>query len=162
MSAPEEHHEGVEQPAKRRGPKKKDPDTTVRDVVDRLFREHLHPDGREYYLTEVVDTIKGRYQHLLGDAALNRSHLSKLRSGDIKDPGRRVIMALCAFFHVPVSTFYPELEQEQHQVDIGATLRAAGLSPQAQMYVRGLIAELQRNRDDRREPAEASDTEKPT
>lgn len=157
MSVPEENHDGVEQSVKRRGPKKKDSDSTVREVVDRLFREHLHPDGREYQLTEVVDTIKERYQHLLGDAALNRSHLSKLRSGDIKDPGRRVIMALCAFFQVPVSTFYPELEQEQHQVDIGATLRAAGLSPQAQMYVRGLIAELQRSRDDRRETGEAAD-----
>lgn len=157
MSVPEENLDAGAQPVKRRGPKKKDSDSTVREVVDRLFREHLHPDGREYQLTEVVDTIKERYQHLLGDAALNRSHLSKLRSGDIKDPGRRVIMALCAFFQVPVSTFYPELEQEQHQVDIGATLRAAGLSSQAQMYVRGLIAELQRSRDDRRETGEAAD-----
>lgn len=116
---------------------------TVPMIVDRLFREHRHPEGREYYYREVADVINTRYLELLGGVPIDPTHLSKIRAGDIRDPGRRFILVLCAFFEVPVTTFFPELAAESPE-DATAVIRVRGLSPHARRHLEALIQDLQR------------------
>ncbi|MDP9310471.1 MAG: helix-turn-helix domain-containing protein, partial [Chloroflexota bacterium] len=77
------------------------PETTVAELVDRLFKTHRRPDGREYTYHEVADALGG---------AIDSTSLSKLRSGAITNPGRRSLLLLCQFFHVPAAYFFPELD----------------------------------------------------
>ena len=70
---------------------------TVAELIDDLFITHRKEDGREYTHKEVCEA--------LGDVA--PSHLSRLRSGIISNPGREVLLSLCRFFKVPPSYFFP-------------------------------------------------------
>src|SRR5690349_5222471 len=74
---------------------------TVAELVDDLFHTHRKPDGREYTHKEVSLALGG---------AVEPSHLSKLRTGKIPNPGRETLLALCHFFQVQPSYFFPELD----------------------------------------------------
>ena len=123
------------------------PDRTVSRVVDDLFRTQLHPEGREWRYVEVAAAINTRYRHLLGDTQVETSHLSKIRTGDIRDPNRRMLMALALFFGVPITRFFPELDVVMSPATNPADqLRHAlllhGLSPALMTHIEGLIREI--------------------
>jgi transcriptional regulator with XRE-family HTH domain len=126
------------------------------EIVDRLFRERRHPSGREYQLSEVAEAINEKYSHLLGGTRISPAHISKIRSGDIRDPGRRVLLVLSAFFDVPVGTFFPELSQpsleESEDSDV-VRLRVSKLSPEAKFFLEGFIQNLQQQRPEQ-DPSE--------
>src|SRR5436853_7457562 len=74
--------------------------TTMADLIDDLFRSHRKPNGREYSHVEVCQALGG---------AIEPSHLGKLRNGTIQNPKRDTLIALCRFFQVSPTYFFPEL-----------------------------------------------------
>jgi transcriptional regulator with XRE-family HTH domain len=76
---------------------------TIALLVDNLFKMRRRPDGKEYSYQEVENALEKR---------LTASYVRKLRTGLIPNPGRDALIELCTFFRVPISYFFPELEQE--------------------------------------------------
>lgn len=75
---------------------------TVADLINQLFRTHLHPEeNREYLGIEIA---------IATNAVIQQGHLRGLRSGRIKNPTRETILALCEFFEVSPTYFFPELK----------------------------------------------------
>lgn len=72
----------------------------VAELINALFRTHLHPDGREYLAVDLTIRTEG---------VIQPSHLHGLRSGKIKNPKRTTLLALCDFFNVSPTYFFPEL-----------------------------------------------------
>lgn len=110
---------------------------TTAELINDLFSAHRRSDGREYTNKEVVQTLGG---------GIDPSHLSKLRTGKIVNPGRDILLALCLFFHVSPSYFFPEVE------DTGAfalddplhqALHSIGLHPDVEKKLEEFIATLQ-------------------
>ena len=116
----------------------------VAELVDDLFRTHRRPDGQEYTYKEISEFLGGK---------IESSHLSKLRTGKITNPSRETILALCRFFQVPASYFFPELDPvpqpgnaESREADltlVQIALRTTGLRPDIQMKIEELITALQ-------------------
>lgn len=73
---------------------------TTGNLIDNLFRNHRKPNGREYSHVEVCQALSG---------AIEPSHLGKLRNGTIQNPKRDTLLALCQFFQVSPTYFFPEL-----------------------------------------------------
>lgn len=111
---------------------------TVAELVDDLFKTHTKSNGREYTHVEVAEKLGG---------AIDPSHISKLRSGHIKNPGRETLLALCRFFKVPSSYFFPELgpptEVETEHEDVLSLAARAKLSPEVKQKLRELIQALE-------------------
>lgn len=113
---------------------------TVAQLIDRLFRNNLRDDGREYTYEEISRALHGE---------LEPSYISKLRNGKITNPGRNTLLILCTFFRVPASYFFPELDSPvppdstEELSTIAVALRATQLSPAAQQKLIELIQTLQ-------------------
>lgn len=75
---------------------------TVAELVDRLFQTRLHPEGRPYTYREVTTAMGG-------DISYN--HIKSLHLGSIKNPTRETLLALCLFFRVHPTYFFPELDE---------------------------------------------------
>lgn len=115
---------------------------TVADLINNLFRTHRRPDGREFTHREVSMSIGG---------VVEPSHLSKLRTGKIANPSRETLLALCNFFEVPPSYFFPEISalpkpenvQDESQKElVRLALRSAGLRPEVEAKLEELIKAL--------------------
>lgn len=74
---------------------------TLAELVDDLFRNYRKENGKEYTYVEIAEALGG---------TIDPSSISKLRTGRIKDPRRETLLALCQFFKVPPTYFFPELE----------------------------------------------------
>lgn len=115
---------------------------TVAELIDQLFRTHRRPDGQEYTYKQVSVAL-GR--------SVESSHLSKLRTGKITNPGRETLLGLCRFFKVSPSYFFPELEfplsadgsASEQGTPVQIALRATGLAPEVQEKLEELIRTLQ-------------------
>jgi len=105
---------------------------TVAELVEDLFQTHRKPNGREYSYVEIAETLNG---------TIDPSHLSKLRSGRIKNPSRETLLALCQFFKVPSSYFFPELDIEEKppEEDILSLAARSNLSEEVQRKLKELI-----------------------
>ncbi|PLS80243.1 MAG: hypothetical protein CYG59_09045 [Chloroflexi bacterium] len=121
------------------------PETTVAELVDRLFKTHRRPDGREYTYHEVADALGG---------AIDSTSLSKLRSGAITNPGRRSLLLLCQFFHVPASYFFPELDVLAPQdttisaeEQLHAAFRSMGVPGSVQEHLVGVAKAFHKERE---------------
>jgi transcriptional regulator with XRE-family HTH domain len=125
--------------------------TDIAELIDALFRAYRKPNGREHTNKEVCLALNG---------VITPAHLSKLRNGQIKNPGRDTLLALCRFFKVPASYFFPELEppdiyatEAQGQGDpLAVAMRSAHLSPLVKRKIQDLIQALEQQ-----EAAEPSD-----
>lgn len=111
----------------------------VAELVNDLFRTHRKENGREYTNKEVCLALNG---------AIDQSHLSRLRNGQIENPGRDSLLALCQFFKVPSSYFFPELTppaDENHGADDPITIaaRSAKASPAVKQKLEALLRALQ-------------------
>jgi len=115
---------------------------TVSELVNELFDTHRHESGRQYTNKEVELALKGE---------VSQAYLSKLRLGQIHNPGRNHLLLLCRFFGVPASYFFPELAllpDDKHNEDhLYAALRSYGLNAEARHYLVKLAAIL-RNKED--------------
>jgi transcriptional regulator with XRE-family HTH domain len=116
---------------------------TMADLVNDLFRTHRRSDGREYSASEIARKLNGQ---------LDVSTITALRTGKVTNPTRNTLLLLCQCFNVPPSYFFPELPappeddlpQGEQPESLQIALRSSGLTPEAQKYVEGLIAILQR------------------
>lgn len=138
MAENEAEHQGTPQPAG---------EHSVAELVDALFKSNTKADGREVNYTEIAATMREQYGRLL-DPSLIR----KVRAGQVKNPSRETLLMLCQFFKVPASYFFPELEidvpdEERARTQLREALRAAGLSPQAQAHLEGMVELLRQQRD---------------
>lgn len=110
---------------------------TTADLINDLFSIHHRPDGKEYTNKEVVQALGG---------VIDPSHLSKLRTGKIINPGREILLALCLFFHISPSYFFPEVKETQfHSLEdpLHQALHTIGLHPDVEKKLEELIAILQ-------------------
>ena len=118
--------------------------SSIGTLVDHLFQTIQHPSGREYTYSEVAEAT-----------GMDPSYIRKLRLNHIPNPGISTISALCRFFGVNASYFFPELAMLQgasasdsalhdpEQVPFRLALRSTGLTPEAQAYIEGLVTLLQ-------------------
>jgi len=110
---------------------------TVAELLDSLFKTHTHGNGREFTYVEVTEALNGK---------VDVSHLSKLRHGQIKNPGRETLLALCQFFKVPSSYFFPELESPPSAEDIelaSVVIHAKNISPKVKRKLQELIEAME-------------------
>jgi transcriptional regulator with XRE-family HTH domain len=117
---------------------------TLAELVNDLFQTHRRPDGREYTYKEVTVAL---------DGVVEPSHLSKLRTGKITNPGRETLLSLCRFFNIAPTYFFPELDAlprsssrqpvatQVHSLRLA--LRSAGLQPEVEEKLEELIVALQ-------------------
>lgn len=110
----------------------------IAELINELFRRHTKPNGREYSHLEVAAA-----------SGIDASYLSRLRNGKVPNPGRETLKNLSLFFKVPITYFFPELDElladpDGQPVDeqLHQVLRRVGLNPQARAHVEGLIALL--------------------
>jgi transcriptional regulator with XRE-family HTH domain len=115
---------------------------TLADLIDDLFRSHRKPNGREYSHVEVCLALGG---------VIEPSHLGKLRNGTIQNPKRDTLLALCRFFQVSPTYFFPELHgldasngPAPAQVDlINALMATIKLPPEAKRHLAAFLRALQ-------------------
>lgn len=77
--------------------------TVVAELVERLFALRRHPSGREFTNREVGLSLRRRQVN-------PAVHIQRIRNGKIKNPTRETLLALCAFFEVEPTYFFPELK----------------------------------------------------
>jgi transcriptional regulator with XRE-family HTH domain len=123
-----------------------DESNVVAELVDELFRTHLHANGREYSYQEVSDALDGE---------VDASYIAKLRRGVIKNPGRHALLHLCSFFKVEPLYFFPELQPLQDdqfttskEDPIRAALRSKNIQPSIRKKLEELIRALEPEEDD--------------
>lgn len=76
-------------------------EATFADLLHALIRRRLHPEeGRPYTVREISRALPGSASY---------QHVANLLSGQIKEPTRPTIRALCRFFRVSPEYFFPEL-----------------------------------------------------
>jgi transcriptional regulator with XRE-family HTH domain len=121
----------------------------IANLINALFRTYKRSDGQEYSNKEVCDA--------LGDD-IEASHLSRLRKGKIANPGRDTLLALCRFFRVPPSYFFPELQTAEHNTDsspehveendpmLQIALKSTGITPEVQEKLEQLIRALRQQK----------------
>jgi transcriptional regulator with XRE-family HTH domain len=80
--------------------------TPVSELLDRLFRSRLRPDGSEYTYTDVARSIKEQFGE-----EITYAYISKIRAGTVENPGHHTLLVLSAFFRVSAGYFFPELEE---------------------------------------------------
>ncbi len=124
---------------------------SVAELIDNLFRTYRRSDGREYTYKDVSVALQG---------IVEPSHLSKLRTGKITNPGRDTLLALCRFFQVSPTYFFPELEllqqtpQEKEKAKqdalLSVALRSTGLHPEVEKKLEQLIRALQQTEEEQK------------
>lgn len=94
-------------------------ESIIANRLDWLFKNILHPDGREYKYTEVQDATEkiGR--------KVTSSYIGKLRRGEQTNPAWDVVSILAQFFGVPITFFFQEKidEAELERFKIAATIQ---------------------------------------
>jgi transcriptional regulator with XRE-family HTH domain len=80
------------------------PGRTLAERVQYLFEVRRRPDGTRYSINEVAAASRGM-------AA--KSNLHNIRNGDNDNPTRETLIALALFFEVPITYFFPELDDQQ-------------------------------------------------
>ena len=116
----------------------------VAELVNDLFRTHRKPDGREYSNREVVSALGGQ---------VSADALSKIRRGDITNPGRNTLLLLCQFFNVPPSYFFPEWSaapasevSETDETAVALARQIAELPPEARVQLAKFLEALRNRR----------------
>jgi transcriptional regulator with XRE-family HTH domain len=66
----------------------------LKDLVNFLFDNVLHPDGRPYTTQEVTDRVR-----------ISHATINQLRTGRNKNPTLPTLHEICRFFDVPLSFF---------------------------------------------------------
>lgn len=114
---------------------------TTAELIDHLFRTHRKANGKEYSHIEVCVAL---------DGAIEPSHLGKLRNGTIKNPKRDTLLALCRFFKIQPTYFFPELrapdtpEGEEPATDpISSLMRMITLPPEVKRKLEEFLRALQ-------------------
>lgn len=116
------------------------------ELLNDLFQTRRKPDGTSYTANDIAHWIEDN----LPGAAMSPSYLSRLRSGDLRNPSRSVIAALCQAFRVPPSYFFPELSYlnaappPDNTVMLRTALTNLGLDDESQRLIESLIRKMRR------------------
>jgi transcriptional regulator with XRE-family HTH domain len=135
-----------------RGKRSEDSAQMLANLLRALVQTRLKPDGSEYSTYEVAQGIRD-----LGLGELDPSYIARMLRGEAPRVGRGVILQLCAFFRVPASYFFPELEQyapeaedseavEDPKTRVRLALRSAGIDARDQVYLEELIESLRQKK----------------
>ena len=81
----------------------------IAQLINALFTNHPHPDGREVTALEITLATNGK---------ITQPHLHGLRNGRIKDPQRKTLLLLCQVFRVKPAYFFPELRDATDLTDV--------------------------------------------
>ena len=114
---------------------------SVAELVNDLFRTYRKPNGSEFSNSEVSRAT---------NHAVSPSLLSKLRRGEVPNPGRNALLALCQFFGVQPNYFFPEIDlprnpeggSTEEPVAFTAALRATNLDPEVKQKLAELLFAL--------------------
>jgi transcriptional regulator with XRE-family HTH domain len=118
---------------------KKDP-LPLKDLINFLFANVLHPDGRPYLSQEVADQVR-----------ISHATINQLRTGRNKNPTLPTLQEICRFFNISMSFFECTSYDECYAVLSGQppeelpgpvaeiAFRARGLEPKAQEDVLKVI-----------------------
>lgn len=79
---------------------------TFADLLHALMRRRLHASGRPYTVREVSRALPGSASY---------QHVANLLSGQIKEPTRPTMQALCRFFRVSPEYFFPALHDVEFE-----------------------------------------------
>jgi transcriptional regulator with XRE-family HTH domain len=115
-------------------------------LLNDLFQTRRKPDGEPYTASEIANWIEDN----IPGAEISPSYLSRLRSGDLRNPSRAIISYLCLAFQVPPSYFFPELAHlsAAPPPDNTTMLRTAllnfGLDDESQRLIEALARKLRR------------------
>src|SRR5205085_11944420 len=89
------------------------------------------------------------------DRMIEPSHLGKLRNGTIQNPKRDTLSALCRFFQVSPTYFFPELDglgapegTVPAQVDLNTLMATINLQPEAKRQLAAFLRALQTEHPD--------------
>ena len=116
------------------------------ELLNDLFQTRRKPDGEPYTAIEIAHWIEDN----LPDTTMSSSYLSRLRTGDLRNPSRAVIAALCQAFRVPPSYFFPELthlsatQAQDTTTMLRTALHTMGLDDESQRLIESLIRKLRR------------------
>ncbi len=112
----------------------------LKDLINFLFANVLHPDGRPYLTQEVAEQVR-----------ISHATINQLRTGRNKNPTLPTLQEISRFFNVPLSFFDCASREECYAVLNGPpseetpgpvaeiAFRATGLSPEAQQDVLKMI-----------------------
>ncbi len=112
----------------------------LKDLINFLFANVLHPDGRPYLTQEVAEQVR-----------ISHATINQLRTGRNKNPTLPTLQEISRFFNVPLSFFDCVSRDECYAVLNGPpsedapgpvaeiAFRATGLSPEGQQDVLKMI-----------------------
>ena len=120
--------------------KKKPDPLPLKDLINFLFENILHPEGRPYITQEVADEVR-----------ISHATINHLRTGRNKNPSVPTLQEIARFFDVPLNFFecssYDEcfaMLSGQSPEDLPGAVaeiafRASNLSPKSQMDILKII-----------------------
>lgn len=118
--------------------------------LDALFRAKLAPSGKEFSYKHVERVIN----EAAGEKAISHSYIWQIRKGKSANPTRNAMALLAAFFSVPSSYFFDDVEADRmaEQMDVAEALsndlvreiavRANGLSDGSLTAVLAMVSSL--------------------
>jgi len=123
----------------------------LKELINFLFDNILHPDGRPYTTQEVTDHVR-----------ISHATINQMRTGRSKNPTLPTLQEVCRFFDVPLSFFecssldecYTVLnEKPESKTESVAeiTFRASQLSEDSQKDILRVIAWVEAAERERRE-----------
>jgi transcriptional regulator with XRE-family HTH domain len=92
--------------------------STLADRIDRLFRTHPSPRGREYTYREVAAAISGAAGARRDGETISAAYLWGLRTGAKDNPTMKHLQALARFFQVSPAYFFDEELTEFPETDV--------------------------------------------
>jgi transcriptional regulator with XRE-family HTH domain len=128
----------------------------LKDLINFLFANVLHPDGRPYLTQEVAEHVR-----------ISNATINQLRTGRNKNPTVPTLQEIGRFFNVPLNYFDCKSQDEcyevlnasrsEHASGIAAEIafRATDLSPQGQEDILKMILYVQAAERERKAGREA-------
>lgn len=116
------------------------------ELLNDLFQTRRKPDGEAYTASEISNWIEDN----VPGVDMSPSYISRLRSGDLRNPSRTILVALCLAFKISPVYFFPELAHltDATPLDNTVMLRTAlnnlGLDDESQRLVEALTRKLRR------------------
>ena len=77
----------------------------LKDLVNFLFDNVMHPDGRPYTTQEVTDHVR-----------ISHATINQLRTGRSKNPTLPTLQEICRFFDVPLNFFDSQTYDECYAI----------------------------------------------
>ncbi len=127
------------------------------ELLNDLFQTRRKPDGDTYTASEISNWIEDN----VPGVDISPSYISRLRSGDLRNPSRTILVALRLAFKTPPAYFFPELAHlndatpPDNTVLLRTALNNLGLDDESQRLIEALTRKLRRVEKAAKKQAEA-------